>query len=121
MKSMIRDVTAFGVTYQCLMFCCPGCIEAGKAKGATEYQGLHTLPVNVTVKIDKPSWTFDGNTDCPTLSPSILTQGGYGRCHSYLENGVFRFLDDCDHSLAGQTNVPMPDLPDWAIKEITDG
>jgi hypothetical protein len=102
------------VTYQSLMFVCPGCVAGATSSG---YEGIHDLPVNVPsdLNIGKPSWTFDGNTDCPTLSPSILTHESkvHARCHSFLEQGVFRFLDDCTHPLVGQ-HVPMPDLPTWA-------
>lgn len=54
---------------------------------------------------------------CPTLSPSILSKtgpDGVRICHSHLRAGVFEFLDDCTHSLAGQ-HAPMLDLPEWAI------
>jgi hypothetical protein len=65
-------------------------------------------------------WTFDGNLDAPTLSPSILwceiVVDGVEVCHSFLRNGVFEFLSDCTHEHAGQ-HVPMPDLPDWFTKE----
>lgn len=40
----------------------------------------------------------------------------YGNCHSFLRNGVWEFLGDCAHSLAGQ-KVPMVPLPDWVVKE----
>lgn len=72
------------------------------------------LPVNVEEDIGKPSWHWDGNLEAPTLSPSILSQG-YSRCHSFLREGKFQFLKDCDHPLAGKT-VELPDLPDWAVE-----
>lgn len=104
MLTTVRDKEK---VYQALKFCCPGCA----AGGPEEYEGLHMLPVNATEDIGKPSWDWDGNLEFPTLSPSILTQG-YVRCHSYLQQGVFKFLSDCEHPLAGQ-HVPMPDLPEW--------
>ena len=106
-KSCIRFVADHGVHYEALMFCCPGCAERGG-------DGIHMLPVNSAVKT--PSWVWDGNLDAPTLSPSILTRTDDTVCHSFLRAGVFEFLSDCTHSLAGQT-VPMGDLPTWAIKE----
>lgn len=30
-------------------------------------------------------------------------------CHSFVENGMIRYLDDCTHSLVGQT-VELPDI-----------
>jgi hypothetical protein len=35
-----------------------------------------------------PSWTFDGNTDKPTLSPSVLQVGGC-RWHGWLRAGIW--------------------------------
>lgn len=37
----------------------------------------------------RPSWTWDGNADAPTLTPSIDCQGGCG-WHGYLTAGVFK-------------------------------
>jgi len=106
MKSMLRSVNDHGVKYSALMFVCPGCALDG-------HSGLHILPVN-TNGTKSPSWEWDGNLDEPTLSPSILTHS-LGVCHSYLKAGVFQFLSDCTHELAG-TSVPIPDLPEW-VKE----
>jgi hypothetical protein len=114
MKARLRTVDDHGTTYTALMFVCPGCVAGAVAKGHDGYAGLHMLPVNSPQT--SPSWDWDGNLDAPTLSPSILTDGAYGRCHSFLKGGVFEFLSDSTHPLAGQ-HVPMPDLPDWAAGE----
>jgi len=68
-------------------------------------------------------WTFNGDMEKPTFSPSMLVsmnwtvQGevdGEGnvrqnrRCHSFIRNGVWEFLRDCTHAMAG-TNVPLVD------------
>ncbi len=112
MKSQIRHVVDHGKLYDCLAFVCPGCIAM---LGGT---GLHMLAVNSTIKT--PAWTWDGDLVVPTLRPSILTgRGTPNICHSFLRAGVFEFLNDCAHSLAGK-KVPMPDLPEWFIKE-TEG
>lgn len=110
MKSMLRPVDlGNGVTVNKLAFCCPGCAESFGG------DGFHMVNVNSNVM---PSWNWDENLDAPTLSPSLLTESrnadGPTRCHSFLQAGVFNFLDDCTHSLAG-TSVPMPDLPDWVV------
>lgn len=57
-------------------------------------------------------WQFDGNTELPTVSPSILVR--FGRemghvCHSFVKLGQIQFLDDCTHALAGRT----VDLPEY--------
>lgn len=109
MKAMIRRVNDHSKTYDCLAFVCPGCIDMLGGSG------IHVLAVNSTVK--SPSWSWDGNLEKPTLSPSVLTGKGSDKiCHSFLKKGVFEFLGDCNHSLAGQ-KVEMVDLPDWFVKE----
>lgn len=100
MKCEVRTVFENGITYQALRFICPGCESLG-------FPGLHMLPVNSKTK--DPSWDFDGNLESPTLTPSILTKYNDHICHSYLKDGVFKFLDDCTHELAGK-EVPIPDL-----------
>lgn len=122
MKAMLRTVDDHGEHYEALMFVCPGCALPYTVDDREwKPTGLHMLPVNSAVK--SPSWDFDGNLEAPTLSPSILTHGGQQgegppRCHSFLRAGVFEFLDDCTHAMAGQ-HVPMPDLPEWVLP--TDG
>lgn len=103
----VRTVNDNGVPYTAFTFICPGCAQFG-------YSGLHILPVNSDHK--KPNWDFNNDFVNPTLSPSILTRCGDGKiCHSFLENGTLRFLEDSTHCFAGQT-VPLPELPDWAKK-----
>lgn len=62
-------------------------------------------------------WQVDlTDPEAPTVTPSILVQGrdleGPTVCHSWLRAGVWEFLGDSTHLLAGQ-RVPMVDLPDW--------
>lgn len=114
MKARLRTVKDGDITYDALMFVCPGCIDGARPE-RENYFGIHLLPVNSEVKT--PSWDWNGDLEKPTLKPSIKTQG-YSLCHSYLTDGVFEFLNDSTHSLAGQ-HVPMPDLPDWAV-ELSD-
>lgn len=63
-------------------------------------------------------WTWDGNQDRPTVSPSILVTGGSGdlTCHSFLRDGRWEFLADSTHALAGQT-VDMVPLPEWLVRD----
>lgn len=59
-------------------------------------------------------WTFNGDMERPTFSPSLLvTWEGFedGKetkkiCHSFVRDGKIQFLNDCTHALAGQT-VPL--------------
>lgn len=97
-----------------LVFWCPGCDEAHRIQTGTG---------------SGPRWTWNGNADCPTFSPSIkvtgtqpLSDDEHERvmkgerieprpmcCHSFIADGRIQFLGDCTHSLAGQT----VDLPPW--------
>lgn len=83
---------------------CPACDLEHGFRVDTEYWAREGLDV----------WGFDGDLDDPTFTGSMLSNRdehpGYPRCHSYLEAGVWRFLDDCTHELAGQ-NVPMVEYP----------
>lgn len=69
--------------------------------------------------INPQAWHWDGRTDLPTISPSILvTRPGLpGQCHSFVTDGRIQFLGDCTHPLAGQT-VDLPDVPGWIAKEV---
>lgn len=77
----------------------------------------------------RPNWTFNGNEEKPTFTPSILVRwvsipkdilkdetgeyilGTDGRikgaknevCHSYVTNGKIKYLNDCTHHLKGKT------------------
>ncbi len=83
-----------------LMILCPGC---------NDYHNLNIDPDS------KPCWSFNGDLDSPTVSPSILNrmrdrEGKVIRqCHSFLESGKMRFLGDCTHGLANQT-VPLAEV-----------
>lgn len=96
-------------------FYCPGC------------KSYHEVNINGT---NHPVWTFNGDYNKPTFSPSILVRSGHytgredktncwctyakehpdedipfkcGICHSFITDGKIQFLGDCTHELAGQT------------------
>ncbi len=75
---------------------CPGCEE------------MHVLPWK------RGGWTFDGNVDAPTFTPSFRhsykAELSEQVCHYILTTGVLNFCGDCTHDLAGKS-VPLPDLP----------
>lgn len=62
----------------------------------------------------RPCWQFNGDVDHPTFSPSYLIIGMEGilRCHSFIENGFIRYLDDCEHPLKNQT-VELKEFETW--------
>ena len=70
-------------------------------------------------EITLPEWTWNGDVDRPTVSPSILVRyptmkpHPLNRCHSFVEGGVWRFLDDCTHHLAGTTVEMATVVPHW--------
>lgn len=110
--AMMRHVTDGNLKYDALMFVCPGC-QGDEGKGS----GIHVLPVQYAD--GRPSWTWNGDLEKPTLEPSIMTRWGLdGKnvCHSFLRNGVFEYLGDCTHKYANQ-HVPIPPLPDWIVHD----
>lgn len=50
-------------------------------------------------------WSWNGDTEKPTLKPSILTKSEYEhkRCHSFVKDGMVQFLSDCSHENVGKT------------------
>ncbi|HEY8213486.1 MAG TPA: DUF6527 family protein [Methylocystis sp.] len=54
-------------------------------------------------------WTFNGDFDRPTFAPSMLcVPDGPKRCHSFVENGMIRFLPDSWHGRSD--TAPLPDV-----------
>lgn len=105
------DAALDGLVSLCLW--CPACEE------------LHRI-----VTGGANSWTWDGDRERPTISPSILVHatqwapefsfhrpnhriapGERTTCHSFVVAGQWQFLPDCTHTLAGQT-VPCVPIPD---------
>ncbi len=84
---------------QYMMFC-PGC-ESGHSVW-TEAPNAH----------NGAKWGFDGNMEKPTFTPSLLVRWGDEKgdhvCHSFIKNGVWEFLGDCTHKLAGQKVEMIP-------------
>ena len=86
---------------------CPGC------------ENMHHIPtkeVPYDFMASSDRWTFNGNMEKPTFSPSlnIMRFEGVNRdrkyvCHSFIRDGHWQFLNDCTHKLAGQT-VPMIEI-----------
>ena len=82
----------------------------------------HSFRVDLVVH-DKwdDAWSFNGDYERPTFSPSMLSNKGRvdahkPLCHSFLRDGVWQFLGDCTHAMAWQ-NVPMiPPDPDASFE-----
>lgn len=58
-----------------------------------------------------PGWSFNGDLEKPTFTPSMLSQSSRTRCHSFVTNGRIHYLHDCTHRMAGQT-IDLPDVDD---------
>jgi hypothetical protein len=78
--------------------------------GAGEHGGwlIHCPACGFGHLFDK-RWTFDGNEELPTFSPSMLVYENPNasppshRCHSFVRDGRIEFLSDCGHAMAGKT------------------
>lgn len=83
---------------------CPGCDEAhGIHVGARNHSGA--------------SWSFDGDMERPTFSPSVrCSSAGRTACHYFVKGGMIEFCGDSLHTLAGKT-VNLPPVPDWLAQE----
>ena len=123
LSPILRDTSDNG-----LMFWCPGCNSAHRIQHGAG---------------SGPRWSWNGNAERPTFSPSVLVTSGHhvrgyngegcwcdfnaeciskgedpasftcGICHSFVTDGRIQFLSDCTHALAGQT----VDLPAWPQRE----
>ncbi len=95
---------------------CPGCAE------------VHSIRIECAGP--GPVWSFNGDLERPTFSPSIriseghddegnrLPQGQWRTlCHYFIRDGRIEFCSDSPHPLAGQT----VDLPDWPYAPGTYG
>lgn len=103
---------------------CPGC---------GEMHAIYTEKPNAYN--ESPVWTFNGDVNKPTFSPSVRITGkqtvrdakgewtgewvrdANGNvvdecCHYIMADGQIQFCADSTHALKGQT-VPLPVLPAW--------
>ena len=100
-------------------FYCPGC----------GHDHVYYTQQNSNHPTD-PVWTFNGNLENPTFSPSLLNRwgkeadpdwqepedpgpdGGWsGRCHLFVTNGEIDYCEDCTHHFNGNKKVPMREYP----------
>ena len=94
------------------VFICPGC-GFGHALWIKQPEGMGDKKY--------PIWSFNGDLNRPTFSPSLLVRGVKNaendptprHCHSYIRDGKIEFQGDCTHELAGKT----VELADTEAKE----
>lgn len=101
-KSPCRDGSGVDVYWHW----CPGCSMP---------HGIHVGP---KTHPDQARWTFNGNWEKPTFTPSIRCLGSNNvtTCHYFITDGVQDFCNDSPHEQAGK-KVPLMELPKW----LTDG
>jgi hypothetical protein len=60
------------------------------------------------------AWSFNGNVDSPTFTPSLLNtcpnhpDPKQRVCHLFLTDGKLAYCGDCTHDLAGKT-IELPE------------
>ena len=60
-------------------------------------------------------WSFDGNMERPTFSPSINIDLGQGkRCHYFIQRGRIKYCGDSTHGLSGK-EIELEDIPEYYI------
>lgn len=85
--------------------CEDGTIYLHWCVGCDQYHGIDVGAPNSRTGA---RWTFDGNVEKPTFSPSINI---VGQCHYFIRNGQIEYCSDSKHELAGKT-VELSPLPD---------
>jgi hypothetical protein len=97
----------------------------------SEYVGVHSIPVITKGSRDDYKkkhpeypcvWSWNGDLVNPTVKPSLAittTRGSIKKVfkiHLFLNDGICKFLSDCNDGSANK-ELPLDDLPDWAIKD----
>lgn len=105
MKNKLHKVVNPDGSHYGYHFQCPGC------------EDIHTVTTGTP-----NGWGFNNDLVRPTFTPSVLCKRKIYTgpdtpqipvvCHSFVTDGMIKFLSDCTHKLAGQT-APLGNLPDW--------
>jgi len=86
---------------QSYKFLCPGCAQ--RDEPGSRLYATHVF---------NSTWSYNGDGDSPTVSPSIKLTSHDGRiCHSFIREDRIEFCADSTHALAGQT-VDLPAIPE---------
>ncbi len=82
-------------------FWCPACEE------------VHCFRIaHYAAAPNAPLWTFNGNLESPTFTPSLrmFKTEVTPECHLNLTDGEIQYHSDCGHSWAGK-KIPLPEMP----------
>lgn len=71
------------------------------------YYWLFWCPACLTNHWWDSRWSFNGDEESPTVTPSILVEST--GCHLFLTDGRISYLSDCGHALAGK-NIDCPEV-----------
>ena len=98
MAAKIHNFNSDGHKIQTWAFICPGCGYS------------HAFTVGPKFCDADHRWTFNGNVESPTFTPSLRVNGSTpdAQCHLEVADGQIKYHGDCFHALAGKT-VPMID------------
>lgn len=94
-----------------LFFDCPAC--AGEVLIWGDGEPHPAIPFH-EVNVGAGGWSFNGDLQLPTLSPSVRTRYGDHlayTCHFFVKDGRIEYCADSTHKMAGQT-VDLPDMED---------
>lgn len=71
---------------------------------------IRYLPIQLSGnREDTGNWSWNGDTEKPTVKPSILSRFPWGedreiiQCHTFVNDGEVQFLLDCTHDKKGST------------------
>ena len=72
------------------------------------------LPVQTSgTRAGTGNWTWNGDTEKPTIKPSVSTTGHDFKCHTWINDGAMQFLTDTTgrgHEGLGGTVQPLREV-----------
>ncbi len=92
-------------------------LESARRQPSGETVYYFLCPGCKTNHLFEGKWTFNGDMEKPTFSPSHVNLiDATRRCHIFITDGVVQYLSDCTHELAGQS-IPLADMDAKDAKE----
>lgn len=71
-------------------------------EGCEQYHGIQ-----LNQNLNLPFWSWDGNNDYPTFTPSMIIKwNDQVLCHFLIKNGMIQYSEDSQHMFAGLT-IPL--------------
>jgi hypothetical protein len=88
-----------------------------ETEGGSTYIYHYCVPCKHCHQYQVPRWTFNGNIEAPSFSPSMrefyrAKDGGEKTlCHYFLTDGIMKYCGDSPHDMAGK-EMPLADIPE---------